>query len=514
MRKCLVVLLVIGAQVVTACQTKKTETTQPPTSQPTEPPAPQLTPQLKLFDSDLDDRSLFYSGLIQSEQATLERLKDRSTYRIDLEIDPDLQHVEGWQEVVYTNREDEPLEEVYFRLYPNISGGSATVSALKVADISNEPIYEVEHSALKVPLQSPLQSGETIHIEMQFSVTLPTEMSGNYGLFGSFDGVVTMQELYPVIPVYDDEGWNIEIPPAHGDLTYLDASFYLVRVKAPEKLTLIASGIEVEHSTQNDMQIALFAAGPVRDFYIVAVENYEVTTTSLGETTIYSYAPADKIPFADSGLEIAVEALGGFNKRFGAFPYTELEIVATPMQALGMEYPNTIAISIGLYDPEAEIAGLPAGIILESTLAHEIGHQWFYNAIGSDQVDEPWMDEALTQYATWTYYLDRYGQQSADGFRDSLVGRWERVDKADIPIGLPSGEYEPLAYGAIVYGRGPLFLEALAQEMGQETFDDFMRTYYENNKWGVGTAAIFQQLAEESCACDLSALFDAWVYPP
>jgi hypothetical protein len=510
MKKHGVIFLIVGIYVLAACKPKTTETSEPPAAQPTRQP----TSQSALFDSDLDDRSLFYSGLIESERAALEQLEDRSTYRIDLEINQDLQHVDGWQEVVYTNREDKPLEEVYFRLYANISGGSASVSALKVGETNTDPVYELENSALRVPLPTTLNPGEEIHIEMQFSVELPLEMSGNYGLFGSFANVVVMQEIYPVIPVYDDEGWNIEIPPSHGDLTYFDASFYLVRVTAPEYLTLIASGVELEHSAENDMQIATFAAGPARDFYIAAVKDYEVTSTSLGETKIYSYAPADNIPSSHATLEIASEALRGYSKRFGAYPYTELEIVATPMQALGMEYPNTVAISIGLYDTDAEIAGLPTGVLLESTLAHEIGHQWFYNTIGSDQVDEPWMDEALTQYATWSYYVDRYGEDGAAGFRDSLVGRWERVNKADIPIGLSTGEYEPSEYGAIVYGRGPLFLEALSQEMGQEIFDDFMRAYFENNKWGIGTAANFQQLAEETCQCDLSELFDAWVYPP
>ncbi|MEJ2569258.1 MAG: M1 family metallopeptidase [Anaerolineales bacterium] len=514
MKRLLPMILVFGALTLTACKPEAAATERPPTPQQVEQLPPPLTPRSTLFESDLDDLSLFASGLIESERAALEGLEDCSTYRIDVALSQDLLHVDGQQEVDYTNREDVPLEEIYFRLYPNISGGAASVSDVLVVGTPVDPVYEKERSALRLPLPTPLQPGDEIHIKMRFSVKLPTEMSGNYGLFGSFDGVVAMQELYPVIPVYDDEGWNIEIPPSFGDLTYLDASFYLVRVTVPEHLTLIASGIEVETSIQNDLQVSTFAAGPARDFYLVAVEDYEVTSTSLGETTIYSYAPAEKIPFANTGLEIAAEALSGYSSRFGAYPYTELEIVATPMQALGMEYPNTVAISIDLYDADLEIAGLPAGILLESSLAHEVAHQWFYGAVGNDQVDEPWVDEALTQYATWTYYLDRYGKGSADGFRDSLVGRWERVGKADIPIGLPTGEYEPVEYGAIVYGRGPLFLEALAQEMGQKTFDAFMRAYFQNNKWGIGTAANFRQLAEESCGCDLSELFDAWVYPP
>ena len=80
---------------------------------------------------------------------------------------------------------------------------------------------------------------------MDFEVSVPREMGGNYGLFGYFDGFLVLDEFYPVIPVYDDEGWNVEIPPDHGDVTYLDASFYLVRVTAPRELMVIASGVEV-----------------------------------------------------------------------------------------------------------------------------------------------------------------------------------------------------------------------------------------------------------------------------
>lgn len=67
-------------------------------------------------------------------------------------------------------------------------------------------------------------------------------------------------------------------------------------------------------------------------------------------------------------------------------------------------------------------------------------------------------------------------------------------------------------YSGIVYGRGPLFVTALAEEMGQETFDEFLRDYYESHKWGIGTTDTFRQLAEQHCQCDLTALFEEWVY--
>jgi hypothetical protein len=48
--------------------------------------------------------------------------------------------------------------------------------------------------------------------------------------------------------------------------------------------------------------------------------------------------------------------------------------------------------------------------------------------------------------------------------------------------------------------------------MGQEVFDEFLRDYYESHQWGIGTGEAFRQLAERHCQCDLTALFEAWVY--
>jgi len=187
-------------------------------------------------------------------------------------------------------------------------------------------------------------------------------------------------------------------------------------------------------------------------------------------------------------------------------------VVSTPMQgATGIEYPGMTAINLAAYDPGATISGVPAPAILESTVAHEVGHQWFYNVVGNDQHGEPWLDEAVDQYVTALYFLDQYGPAGQKSYRDSWLGRWDRVEREPLPIGQPASSYGGKEYGAIVYGRGPLFIEALAQKMGQAAFDQFLRDYYQSHRWGIGTTTSFRQLAEKHCQCDLTALFDAWV---
>ena len=156
--------------------------------------------------------------------------------------------------------------------------------------------------------------------------------------------------------------------------------------------------------------------------------------------------------------------------------------------------------------------GAPASVYMESTVAHEVGHQWFYNLVGDDQLDDPWIDESLTQFATLQYYTDEYGASGANGFRASLEGRWASVGNANIPIGLPVAEYQETEYSAIVYGRGPLFFIALKDVMGADIFDTFLMDYTETFSWDIATPEALQALAEKHCACDLDSIFNEWVY--
>jgi aminopeptidase N len=259
-------------------------------------------------------------------------------------------------------------------------------------------------------------------------------------------------------------------------------------------------------------QIVTYAAGPARDFYLAASKRFVRLSEQVGETVVHSYAFAKHEQGAELALQYAVQALQAFNKRLGDYPYTEMDIVSTPMLALGIEYPGTMGITLSLYDPDEQVLGLPSPVVLESVVAHEVGHQWFYNAVGNDQQDEPWLDEAVVQYVTGMYYQDVHGPDAAKRYRSSWADRWDRVDRAAIPIGLPASSYTSEEYSPIVYGRGPFFVAALAQEMGQEAFDAFLRDYYHTFKWEIGTGESLKQLAESHCRCDLDALFEQWVY--
>jgi hypothetical protein len=489
-----------------------TAATPTPLATLTASPASIPLPTPALFENAWTDRTLFQSGLIESEQAVLEQLPGASVYHLELTLGLDPVNLAGRQEVYYTNQENQPLNEIYFRLFPNLADGLVTITNLRVNDEAVEPSLEQQNSALRVPLIKPLGPGEAVVIQFDVVVAVSPEEGGNYGTFAFKDGVLALAHFYPLIPAYDDEGWNIEIAPYIGDVVYADSSFYLARITAPISQTLVASGVELTRTQTEAQQTVTYAAGPMRDFYLVASERYTKTSRLVGQTTINSYAPVELAEGAELALNQAETAMISFSERFGPYPFSEFDLVSTTTFALGVEYPGIVAILVDLYDPTKTVRGMSPSALQEGVVAHEVAHQWFYSLIGNDQVDEPWLDEALAQYATILYYQDAYGQAGAAGFRRSLERRWERVGRADIPIGLPVRDYDESSYGAIVYGRGPLFVELLAETMGPEAFEAFLRDYYQTYRWGTVTEPDFKQTAERHCGCDLTELFETWVY--
>jgi peptidase M1-like protein len=480
---------------------------------PTLTAAPAPTQNSNPLQTPWADRSIFQSGLVTSEQHVLNELKGASVYHLEFNIADDIYHVSGMEEVQYTNTESVALSEVEFRLFPNVLGGSMQVSNLQVDGQSITPQYGLENSLMIVPLTKALEPVQSIVLKMDFAVTVPQEVDLSYGVLAYYDDVLTLAHAYPMICVYDDEGWNAEIPPQDGDVTYSDASFYIVRVNAPKGLTLVTSGQRISSDEAGQVQTMNVASGPARDFFLAASPYFEETSQSFGEVTIHSYARKESINGAQFAVAVTSKAIDDYSKRYAPYPYTELDIVSTPTLALGIEYPGVVAIADRIYNVEGEYHGAPASQYLESTVAHEVGHQWFYNLVGDDQLDDPWLDESLTQFVTLQYYTDLYGAAGEKGFRSSLTNRWGSVNMDKIPIGLPVAKYEGNEYSAIVYGRGPLFFEALRNEMSAPIFDDFMKDYTQTLSWGIATPQALQALAEKHCACKLDTIFADWVYP-
>lgn len=464
---------------------------------------------VELDSYGMDDFKPFRKMLIEDEFTDHPELYERTVYHLRLEIGEPVTEIAARARIRFTNREQETIEQIPFFLYPNLTPGGLEVHTLSVDGVAVDPELRDRGSRLLAHLPAALEPGQSVEFVIEYDLFLPVTDEGEYGGFGYVGGVLSLAYCYPMIPAF--AGWNHPLPVPYGDFIFNEVSFYLVQVSMPHELILAAPGIELGARQADGRREVIYAMGPSRDLYLALSEEFVIETERIGQTEVRSFAGKDAGAASQRVLSTAVAALRSFGDRFGAYPYTTLTLVSVPFAAFGLEFPGIIINARRLYDLSQSYGGVPSPVLLESTTAHEVAHQWFYSSVGNDQLLEPWLDEALTQYASWLYYKDRYGQSAAQGFFRSLEDRWNRVGRAEIPIGRPVHAYTPKEYGAIVYGRGPLFIDALAEHLGEEVFNNFLREYTRTFEWDIVDSGEFEAAAEAACNCRLDELFDRWV---
>lgn len=440
---------------------------------------------------------------IPSAEAPREASPEGTQYFLALGIDWGTSQVMGRQTVRYTNLEAVPLKDLYLRLFPNTPGygGQMRVAHLTLNGRPASPEVRLGGSALRILLNPPLAPLQTVTLTMEFTASVPLTDAVDYAQFAHIGGVMALPNVYPLIPVYDDEGWNVEVAPDYGDAVYSDVAFYRVEVTAPPTTTLVATGV----CTTGMPGIWRCEADRVRDFVVILGEDYGTVSQVVDGVQVNSYFyPADR----DGGLralQVAANALTLYSRLFGPYPYGELDVVETPTRAGGIEYPTLVVISERLY------RGHPR---LEWVVAHEVAHQWWYGVVGNDQVDHPWLDEALTQYSTFLYHEFLYGPEVAsEVFGREFQDFYDRLVRAgeDMPVGLPVAAYPPDLYGPVVYRKGPLYFHALRQRVGDEKFFAVLRRYYLWHRFGIATPESLLEVIRAVTGDAQRDLYDRWI---
>ncbi len=467
--------------------------------------APAVDPSGDVFSISFDDRSYFEQGLTQTGSLALAELPGASIYHVALSLASPPTSVLGMEQVRYTNTEDTPLDRVEFALFADILGGGIHVSDVRVDGETVSP--ELQTGVMSIPLTADLEPGSSIVISLTFEITVPTQ-GGNfyYGIFGYNSDILSLAHAIPTILVYNAEGWNDQIPDMDGDPLFVDTAFYVVSVDAPTNLVLVATGSEVQRSEANGRQQVLYADGPARDFYLAASAGLVKLSGEAQGVTVNSYIRPGEEQAGQVALDAGLASIQLFSDLYGEYPYTEFDITPIVTSAGGVEYPGLTVVALDNYDGYTDDW-------MELVVVHEVAHQWFYNLVGNDNQDQPWLDESLAEFLTWEYYRLHSGASAASSFETDERMWWQTADDPDLPIGMEVSAYSSYDYGAIVYGKGPFFWDALRNKMGQSAFNAMMRDYVATYSWDVATTEEFKALAEQHCGCDLTALFDEWIYP-
>ncbi|MEN6410707.1 MAG: M1 family metallopeptidase [Anaerolineaceae bacterium] len=424
-------------------------------------------------------------------------------YQLSWQVSPAESTLHGEESIQYTNTETVSLTDFYLRLFPNTSfmGGEMIVSDLTVNNIPVDAELRLENSALWFPLDPPLKPGETLSITLTYDVSIPTDNSAGYGELANMNGILSLSNTYAFVPVYDDQGWNVEVAPMIGDPVYADISFFQVDIQTDPQQQVVASG-SCELLSRGHWGCA---AGPVRDFIAVLSNKFEMETDQIDDITVQSsFLPGERAG-GETALTTALAAVAIFNDLFGEYPFRELDVVETPNLASGIEYPGMVVLADRIYTDEN---------VLEAVTVHEVAHQWWYNLVGNDQVDHPWLDEALAQYTTILYYEKRYGESVASELKEILLqSRYQTVRGTadDLPAGLPVRAYSERQYSPSVYARGGLYFDALRKEIGDAAFFDFLREYSSRHRYGIATPESFLDTLEDISGSRHENLYRQWI---
>lgn len=478
-----------------------TTTSEPSASAPVATSAPVQTPAAVGFDFSL--RPQFKQDLNIPNNKTV--------YTIRWELNDDMTALKGTQRVIFVNRTGAPLNQVYFRLFANYPGteGSIDVTKVQISGRGATTELEAQNTALRVELGRPLAPERMVIMTLDYDVKIPREAKVRYSDFISKDWITTLPTVYPIIPAFDAKGWHLEVPPPYGDLVYADSSVYDVTIVTPSQYKVIASGQLVQETPEGARIARRFLGAPMRDFNANITNALQSTTESVSEdVTVTSWYLPNHVEAGKRALGWTVEAMKVYEKRFGPYPFKELDLVETPTTAGGIEYPGLITVASNLYADPGQLN------FFEFATAHETAHEWFYSTVGNDQINNPWLDEAMAQYATLVYFDDRYGAQTAQNIQENFFDK--QYDEAklkfgDLPAGLPVGAYNEESYGAFVYSKGPKFFQAVRAKIGDDAFFKALATYYNDFKYRIATPADLVKAFNTASGQDITSLYDEWI---
>lgn len=464
--------------------------------------------------SPTDDLSFYAQDLVAGHEGDLQQLDRPSRYSMTLVYDPSTPSLQGSQDVLYFNRQAVPLSQVYFRLFANYPGADSRikVAIVKVNGVVVAPVLEAQDTALRVPLATPLAPGASVNAHLEYTVTIPRNSKQHYADLTADESIVTMPSIYPLIPAYDAQGWHIEVPPPYGDLVYADISLFGVTMTVPSTMTVIASGSTIATTDNgNGTKTWKMVGAPMRDFDLNVTDGLQKSSATVGGTTVNSYYEAADGASGKDALKFASDALRIFEERFGDYPYKELDVIETPTTAGGIEYPGAIVIGRSLYSSTQQRQ------FFEFATAHETAHQWWYAMVGNDQVNYPWVDESLAQYSALIYDETVHGPTAGQSIlRDYFQNLYQRAkrDGHDAAVNQPVAAFDEADYSAIVYGKGPLFYDAIRKKMGDPTFFKFLRTYFERYRYKIAVPEDILKTAEEVYGGSLQAEYQQWILSP
>jgi hypothetical protein len=360
--------------------------------------------------------------------------------------------------------------------------------------------------------EHPVPPGGSIMITTPFRVKVPNAKFSRLGHTGQ---AYYITQWYPKPAVYDATGWHA-MPYLNQGEFYSEFGSFDVSITLPRNYVVGATGVLQDNRTETAWMDSLaavplpqsrsntfppsspqlktlrFVQSNVHDFAWFAdkrflVRNGTVALARSGRTvqTQVLFTPANAALWKDA-ITYVNESVRLYSQWVGDYRYDRCSAVdGTIAAGGGMEYPM---ITI--------IGNMGSWLDLDQVIAHEVGHNWFYGMLASNERDHPWMDEGMNSYFEQRYMETRYpGNPSLDvaglplgllngrkgiSFREQneLMYRYNARRNWDMPGSSTSTAFTEVDYGTTIYAKTALIFDQLRASLGDSLFDACTQAYF------------------------------------
>ena len=495
-------------------------------------------------------------------------------YKISVKLDDKNHIIRGVEEFEYVNNSPSTLDKIYIHLWANAYKNENTalakqlykngetelkfgadsikgyIDSLNFQSNGQQLKWELDAEHIDIALiylPQPLKSGEKILISTPFKVKIP---SGSISRLGHIGQSYQITQWYPKPAVFDKNGWN-QMPYLNQGEFYSEYGSYDVSITLPKNYIVGSTGdiqteseieflknkaVETEKNigsmTDNDKENMKFPASEseyktirykqskVHDFAWFADKRYLVLKgeVKLPHSERYVTSWAMFTPQNASLWQRAIEYINDGTYYYslwnGDYPYNQVTAVDGTISAGGgMEYPNVTVIgSVG------------NARSLETVIVHEVGHNWFYGILGSNERVHGWMDEGMNTLNEVRYMQTKYPNNSFTS--EQIAGRFIHMDNldyraqgdflykvlahfgADQPIETHSAEFTSVNYGLIMYQKTGLVFYYLKDYLGEDLFNKCMQAYFSEWKFKHPQPEDMRKSMERTSGKNLNWLFD------
>lgn len=454
-----------------------------------------------------------------------------ASYTLAAELDPETHRIHGSGTLTWRNTSRSPVDELVLHLYLNAFRNTAstflrTADEEKVEALRREGWGWIEVEELtwvddegrgadtrlsaalecvapddgntedctlaRVPLPLPVAPGREIELRLAFLSQLPRVVDRT----GFKDDFHLVAQWFPKIARLEPGGrWHAHQFHPHSEF-HADYGTYDVTLTVPRGYRVGATGSSVEerkHGQNPDLRVHRYVQQGVHDFAWTAWPGFVERRSTfahegLPEVDLILLLRPETVAFAERYLDALRHGLRLFGSWYGPYPYRTLTMVDPPWgaeDAGAMEYPTFITTGTRVLNP-------PSTHDPEALTVHELGHQFWYGLVATDEFREAFLDEGLNSYSTARVMREAYGPR-AWSFRvwgrdlafpevrlrypvDTAAGYF-RTPSSDPVSRTAWGFLNDDAYWSLTYDKTALLLEQLERTLGSEVMERALRSY-------------------------------------